>query len=160
VYLSAVGCVCINVFWGFALSPLSGSAECGTYMTDGKFHPTFKSRAEKCVFSIPLFMTWCPQIAQICTYIFKKFPAGNTQNPQNWEAHSRLLPSATAYCPTFSQLPRPLPFTACRHLPGLCLCTRLWDFGSPIPALPSGVQVEYSLKTDANCNVCLVWQQQ
>ena len=81
------------------------------YSRDGKFRPTFKSGAEKRVFSIPPDVPKVHQSAQNCTYIFKKFPGGNIPNPQNREAPAppRLPPpSATAHHPTFSQLLQPL----------------------------------------------------
>ena len=48
------------------------------------------------------------RIAQICTYIFKKFSGGNTQDPQNWKSLPQTPPSTIAHRHTFSQLPRPL----------------------------------------------------
>jgi len=57
-------------------------------------------------------MTWCPkmhQIAQICTYIFKKISRVKTHDPQNWGGVKRpppdSFPSTSARCPTFSELP-------------------------------------------------------
>jgi len=45
---------------------------------------------EKCLFAVPL-LTWCPQIAQIYTYIFKIFAGVTAPDPQNWGG-LRLLP--------------------------------------------------------------------
>ena len=88
------------------------------YSKDGKFRPTFKSGAEKHVFSVtPTFhdlMSLNLKGTKLHTFapIFsKKFPGGNIPDPQNWEASPRLIPSATAHRPTFSQLPRPLQYT-------------------------------------------------
>ena len=87
------------------------------YGRDGKFRHTFKSGTEKCLFSVPLLMTWCPQNAPNCTDLhlyFQKIFRGNTPDPQNLggvkhppqSTLSTLLTSG--HRTTFSELPRPL----------------------------------------------------
>ena len=60
----------------------------------GEFCRTFKSWTEKHRFSLPLWVTWCHQIAQVCNYIFTNFPVVTPSDPITEGAFllPRLLP--------------------------------------------------------------------
>jgi len=62
------------------------------------FRPTFHD----------LMSLKCTKLHRFAPIFSKNFSGDNTSDPQNWEVLPRLLPSATAHRPTFSQLPRPL----------------------------------------------------
>jgi len=53
------------------------------------------------------------QIAQICTYIFTNFPGVIPPDSQNWEGVSPFPLGACIHCPTYSEVPLPLPLS--RH---------------------------------------------
>jgi len=80
-YFCPTGCRIVN--W-------VGQGPRNLYGRDGKFRPTFKSGTEKCLFSVPLLITWYPQNAQICTYIFKNFPWVTSPDPQTGEGLNPL----------------------------------------------------------------------